>query len=285
MRKNSGRSFEQRVYTATTQNSKRKKNRKRKKLIRFSILGIGVVAIAFVVLFALKGAKESENNFEAEPQTFVNIGPPYVVALDAGHGGADVGALGVIQELELTERTVGILYSLLENDENFTPVLCREIGEGASVEQRAKAANAAKASLLLSIHGNSDPACAGSGFECYPVPPGRNNHTESFWIASLLSQEMGAAGSRLRGEAGARFLYYQEGSSTEKIVVEASDTSERELKSFGVLEKSKCPAVLVEQCFITNEEDVAQFGNEDGCRRAAESYYKAICKYFNVSNE
>ena len=37
---------------------------------------------------------------------YYNFGKPYTVALDAGHGGADVGAEGVIQEVALTEQTV-----------------------------------------------------------------------------------------------------------------------------------------------------------------------------------
>ena len=35
---------------------------------------------------------------------YYNFGKPYTVALDAGHGGADVGAEGVIQEVALTEQ-------------------------------------------------------------------------------------------------------------------------------------------------------------------------------------
>ena len=38
---------------------------------------------------------------------------PYTIALDPGHGGWDVGAEGIIQEVELTERTVSELEALL----------------------------------------------------------------------------------------------------------------------------------------------------------------------------
>ena len=52
--------------------------------------------------------------------------------------------------------------------------------------------------------------------------------------------------------------------------------------TFGVLEQAGCPAVLAEQCFVTNAEDVAAFAGEEGCRRAAEVYYRAICRYFGT---
>ena len=52
--------------------------------------------------------------------------------------------------------------------------------------------------------------------------------------------------------------------------------------TFGVLEQAGCPAVLAEQCFVTNAEGVAAFAGEEGCRRAAEVYYRAICRYFGT---
>jgi N-acetylmuramoyl-L-alanine amidase len=35
----------------------------------------------------------------------------------------------------------------------------------------------------------------------------------------------------------------------------------------------------VEQCFVTNQEDVEEFGTDEGCAKAAQAYYQAICKY------
>ena len=43
-----------------------------------------------------------------------------------------------------------------------------------------------------------------------------------------------------------------------------------------------CPAVLAEQCFITNQADVEAFGTEEGCKKAAAAYYRAICRYWEA---
>ena len=43
-----------------------------------------------------------------------------------------------------------------------------------------------------------------------------------------------------------------------------------------------CPAVLAEQCFVTNDEDVEHFGSEQGCKTVARIYYEAICTYFGT---
>ncbi len=69
----------------------------------------------------------------------------------------------------MNERTVQLLYDMLADNELFTPVLTRPMGEGATIGQRAQAANDAGAHLLLSVHGNSDNIYGTYGFECFPV--------------------------------------------------------------------------------------------------------------------
>ena len=134
--------------------------------------------------------------------------------------------------------------------------------------------------LLLSIHGNSAPeGSAASGFECYPSVPGRTWHQESYYFAQQLSQGMGAAGARLRGHGGIRYIYYQ---GEAKQLVESTYTEVRGERSFTLLEDVNCPAVLAEQCFVTSEEDVARFGSEDGCKAVARIYYESICAYFGT---
>ena len=181
--------------------------------------------------------------------------PPYTVALDAGHGGFDTGAEAIIKELEVCEQTVNALYTLLEQDSNYAPVRTRpNFGEDRSIKERAQAATDAGASLLLSVHANSDESTGQShAFECFPTPPGRTYSEESMRFAQCIAQKMGGAGHRLRGENGIRFAYYN---GKSKRIVDSTDTKIREQKSFGIVERPYCPAVLVEQCFLTNYSDV-----------------------------
>ena len=103
---------------------------------------------------------------------YYNFGKPYTVALDAGHGGADVGAEGVIQEVALTEQTVAELQTLLEEDGRFRVVLSRKAGEGATVTERNHKFRRRHPDLMLSVHGNASDSSSANGFECYPSPPG-----------------------------------------------------------------------------------------------------------------
>ena len=90
---------------------------------------------------------------------------------------------------------------------------------------------------------------------------------------------MQAAGAKLRGHGGIRYIYYQ---GEVKQLVESTHTEVRDERSFTLLEDVNCPAVLAEQCFVTSEEDVAQFGSETGCKKTARAYYEAICAYFDT---
>ena len=207
--------------------------------------------------------------------------PPYRVVIDAGHGGADPGARGVVEEKNMTAATAAELIRLLQQDANFIPLQTRNsFDETATPAQRAARASEQSPQLLLSIHGNS--AANGStafGFECYPSVPGRTWHQESFYFAQLLAEGMQAAGAKLRGHGGIRYIYYQ---GEVKQLVESTHTEVRDERSFTLLEDVNCPAVLAEQCFVTSEEDVAQFGSEEGCKTVARAYYEAICAYFGT---
>lgn len=206
--------------------------------------------------------------------------PPYIVAVDAGHGGSDTGAIGVIEERDMTAQTAQRLTELLEADENYIPVQTRaSYDTTAKPSERVAQANAQGADLILSIHGNSAASSAG-GFECYPITPGRANHEESMYFARLIAAGMQQAGQHLRGKGGVRYIYY--GENDEKRIVEISDASVHEETTFTILEYAECPSVLAEQCFVTNAEDVDRFGDEDGCALSARIYYEAICAYFGT---
>ena len=208
---------------------------------------------------------------------YYTLSKPYTIALDAGHGGWDVGAEGIIQEVELTERTVAELEALLKEDGRFRIILSRKEGEGMDITERNAKFQKKHPDLMLSVHGNANDAKGANGFEAYPSPPGYENHEESLAFAQLLAEEMGTVGAKLRGTDGVRFGYYN--SSGEKVLVDSSDTEVYDYDTFGMLKNMDCPAVLVEQCFITNAADVEAFGDEDGCKKAAKAYYDAVCRY------
>ena len=271
----------------THQKKKRRAKRKESSFLRTALtLCFCVLAFVFSAFLwreALRISSQEQGSVSASGEAFrPQVGdPPYRVAIDAGHGGNDPGARGVVEEKEMTAQTSEALLALLEADPNYIPLRSRESYDvTAKPSERAGAINAQSPQLLLSIHGNSAPeGSTAAGFECYPSVPGRTWHQESYYFAQQLAQGMQAAGAKLRGHGGIRYIYYQ---GEVKQLVESTHTEVRDERSFTLLEDVNCPAVLAEQCFVTSEEDVAQFGSEEGCKTVARAYYEAICAYFGT---
>jgi N-acetylmuramoyl-L-alanine amidase len=85
-----------------------------------------------------------------------SIPPPYVVAIDPGHGGTDPGALGLdgLVEKDLTLDVSNRLAALLRED-GVTVVMTRTTDASVSIQQRSDVANAAHAAVFLPIYFNS----------------------------------------------------------------------------------------------------------------------------------
>lgn len=264
----------------------RRVRRARRLAVRLGLFAVGLCAIT-----ALAGAlnalvrppvqaagSEPPAVFEPGLPAASEPAGPLVVAVDAGHGGEDTGAIGLVEEWQMTESTARALIALLEQDERFAPVLCRDWWDKSTPTGRAEEAARQGAQLLISIHGNSwEGKQDVQGFECYPVTPGMPYHQESLRFAQLVAQEMQQAGAKLRGETGVRYIYFNE--KDERVIHEESDSTPTGMPTFSIVEKAGCAALLVEQCFVTSAGDVDKFGDEDGCQLAAQCYYRAICAW------
>lgn len=263
--------------TATLRRPRRRK--KRPRLIRLAapILALVLLAAAFWIALAKFSAQR-----EDDPTKQARI-----VAIDAGHGGSDTGAIGIdgVRECDLTQATAQALWDLLEADPDITPVMCRaDWNEDLPAADRAKKVAASDATLSLSIHMNSDGGSGqASGFECFPAPPGNRYNKNSLRFADFIAAEMSAAGASLRGNGGVRYAYYDE--ANQRIIRERSDTNPEGYPSFAMVNSTDCASVLAEQCFITNENDLAAFASPEGCQLAARCYYRAIRQYYGLSPE
>ena len=252
-------------------------------LFAFALVAVTVGVIlphAGVMSAAAEGSKLTEKIFT----TVQNKTLP-VIAIDPGHGGTDPGSEGSgLWEYEMTWQVANELVNLLEQDGRYAPVLTITEEESQNSDmprvepaERAQRANDAGAVLLFSIHGNSDPSGTASGFECYAIPPGQQYHDESVALARLTAQKITQTGQPLRGQDGVRYIYFD--TYDNRMVYESSDETPHNEPTFRLLADADCPAVLVEQCFLTNPQDAARLATPSGAKQAAKAYYEAICEW------
>lgn len=275
------------VQSTDIRREQRRKQRRRQQLLRRAMFAAAGGLVAAALLLVVWNALPASADTRPDPRPAA-AGKGIVVAIDAGHGGYnenngcwDSGTKGDgVTEAELTIRIAGMLEELLRQDRRFAPVMTTDGSTYLKGSERGAAAQAAGAELLVSIHFNSDPVYDSRGLECYPATPAMATNADSLRLAAAITEGFAATGLPLRGENGIRYLYFD--ANNNRMVYESSDTVPRTDPTFTVLETCSCPAVLVEQAFLTNPTDVALFSTDEGCHSAADIYYRAICRYFGV---
>ena len=118
-------------------------------ILLFCAVGIWFGSSLWHAALTLQTAQPAESiaGEEFRPQ----VGdPPYRVVIDAGHGGADPGARGVIEEKDMTAATASELIRLLQQDSNFIPLQTRDsFDETTTPAQRAARADEQAPQLLM----------------------------------------------------------------------------------------------------------------------------------------
>lgn len=201
------------------------------------------------------------------------------IVLDAGHGGADPGAItddGLLEKdvaLDVARRVAARLRGGL-----FHVVTTRQGDETVSLRERARRARAAGGDVFVSIHLNSIPRPGERGIETYYLGP-----TDDASIRRLASAENRSSGyslSDFRGLLEGVYLGVRQAESrrlAEAVQGElvsslrriAPGVGDRGVKSapFVVLIASEMPGILAEVSCVSNAEE-ARLLRDDAFREA-----------------
>ena len=110
----------------------------------------------------------------------------FIIVLDAGHGGKDIGAtrkysdLGTVMEKDVTLAIILKLGRLLEKDKDFKVIYTRKIDEFPSLIERTTLANRNHADLFLSVNINSSKSFSISGNSSSSSPINCSNYDSEF---------------------------------------------------------------------------------------------------------
>lgn len=172
-----------------------------------------------------------------------------VVIVDPGHGGRDVGAVGIgaIREADIV-LDISLQVAQLLEQQGVQAILTRSDDREIDLEPRVQLAERVNATLFVSIHANaidmSRPEV--NGIETYYYSNGER------LAATIHNSMLQSTGSRDRGVRQARFY---------------------------VLRKTSMPAVLVETGFVTGAEDAPKLANAAYRQRMAEAIARGILQY------
>ncbi len=195
-----------------------------------------------------------------------------LIAIDAGHGGEDPGAIGPngLREKDVTLAIARKLVRLIEREPGMQAFMIRDADRYIGLRERPAAARARRADLFISIHADaySDPNARGSSV--YTLGTGS---ASSEMASSVAEHENGSERVALAEPSRSEALLdavLQE--LTRNATLEQSDVAAafilRQLKRAGVIHRGEVqhagfvvlkstdlPSVLVEAAFISNMEE------------------------------
>jgi N-acetylmuramoyl-L-alanine amidase len=225
-----------------------------------------------------------------------------IVAIDAGHGGKDPGAVGKnILEKDVTLLIARELERTLKNTAGYRPVMIRSGDNFVDLNDRYQNARKLGADLFVSIHADAFRLSSVKGASVYVWSEEASSITAENLSKSELSRnpavqsKIGKLDIRDFDEDAARTIFqiaYEakiENSIilAEKILAQLKrdpftkmHKPNVEFADFRVLKSIDIPSVLIESGFISNPDDAKRLEGKAGRRMIARSIFLGIHNYF-----
>ncbi|WP_025235621.1 N-acetylmuramoyl-L-alanine amidase [Mannheimia sp. USDA-ARS-USMARC-1261] len=224
-----------------------------------------------------------------------------IVAIDAGHGGKDPGAIG--KNLGILEKNVTLaiskeLKALLDADPNFKAVMTRNGDYFIQLPERTEIARKHRADLLVSIHADSSPRGDSlKGASVWVLSNSRASDEMGKWLEDHEKQSelLGGAGAVLASNKE-RYLNqtvldlqfshsqrtgYELGKSilSKMAGMTSLAKSSPQHASLSVLRSPDIPSVLVETGFLSNSTEEAKLASANYRRQLAKAIYQGLVAY------
>ena len=225
----------------------------------------------------------------------------FTVVIDAGHGGNDAGAIGLVKGTQEKHLNLSVARQLAAKIRATYPevkvVLTRETDVFLPLQQRADIVNKNHADLFISIHTNAAENRKACGAETFILGTDRMednldvamrenavmkleadqtvyqgfdpNSIESYIIFELMqNQDMD------------RSLEFAELVQNQFVgTLQRANRGVRQA-AFWVLLKSACPSVLVEMGFVSNAEEEKWLASEEGKKGIVNGIFNAFENYY-----
>lgn len=207
-----------------------------------TIVVLVAAAVAVVLFIVLRPSEPTEPD------------PVYTIAIDAGHGGRDPGAVSEgVMEKDINLEVAKLVRDLAAAEEDLAPVLIRTLDIFIALEDRIVQAEDAEAILYVTVHVNSYTGPEPEGVETI-VDDTRAIDDDSWILAELIQDGVvDATGARDRGT--------------------------RMQESY--LQRTEMPAVSVEIGYVTNPAERAKLVTPEYQQKVAEGILAGIRQYID----
>lgn len=225
----------------------------------------------------------------------------FVVLIDPGHGGEELGAItkiqltnskGVKYDKQIYEKDLALelalqLKKILEK--KYSAYLTRSVDRTVSLENRANLADTVKADIFISIHFNSSTENHSHGFETYYLDNHKDKAVKK--VEAIENQSLNGESKVInqilidlaiqktvpRSKKLATSIHKNVG----KFVKKKFKVRDRGTKPglFYVLALSKRPGVLIEAGFLSNSKEASKLMSKDYLKTYAQSIAKGIVDY------
>lgn len=189
-----------------------------------------------------------------------------IILLDNGHGQNTMGKRAPddsLYEWEYNRQIAKEVYNRLMNNTRFTSAghsahLIVQEYHDIGLGERCKRANKYNNSLLVSIHVNAAPGYGWQNARGWQVHVSLNSSQTSKQLADVFFDEAGKQGLKTRRPSPNK-KYWE--------------------NDFYILKRTKCPAILTENLFMNNKEDVKFLLSETGRETIINLHVNAILTF------
>jgi N-acetylmuramoyl-L-alanine amidase len=235
---------------------------------------------------------ETQSIVPASLKVVKSKGRDIVVAIDAGHGGKDVGARGArgTHEKDVVFAIAKRLEGMVNRQPGMRGVMIRKGDNFVYLSERVRIARAAKADLFVSIHADAFNDPTASGASVYTLAKRGASSADARWLAESENgydnenDRSDALESVLQdlSESAAKEASQNIGNKVLRSVRSVSHLHRTDVQKAGfvVLKAQEIPSILVETAFISNPDEERRLSTRAYQDKMAAAVFSGIMAHF-----
>ena len=219
-----------------------------------------------------------------------------VIAVDAGHGGEDPGAIGHggTREKDVTLAIARALAQRIDAEPGMRAVLTRDRDEFLELRERIRRAHAAHADMFISVHADSIRDRTISGASVYVLSVHGASSEAAKWLADHENAADLVAGARRDDQGALEPVLIDEAQN--QIIGVSATAAERVMSAlegvgevrkaqvqragFVVLKSRDIPSMLIETAYISNPAEERRLRSAWEQARLADAIASGVRSYF-----